>query len=341
MPEGTSRGRQAKEFFVLDRFTVGDIRKWISLQDEILRMHWDFYSHLAYKRSKVLDRLKAVLLEAAERDYRFERYQRVVMYGHSLEPLAVGGSLIDPGGRFNIGDINPRDFPFFPALYLAEDRETAMQEALCVSKGEEDPKSDLDFALAKRESIVVVSVSGRLESVINLNNPDRLSPFVDLIRGFDMPKEVLRTSMKYKIPLEVVRTVDKLVQNLLNPNWRAWPMQFDVPATSQIFGHLVVEAGIEGIIYPSIHNRKSCLAVYPQNFRDTESYAELDDRPPHRVQFRRLDSSTWRNVACAQVPTVDIEELRTLFPRSAIRDLIGKIRNLRLVRNLFGGRRDN
>jgi hypothetical protein len=118
-------------------------------------------------------------------------------------------------------------------------------------------------------------------------------------------------------------------------------MQFDVPATPQIFGQLVVDAGIEGIVYPSTHNKKSCLAVYPQNFRDTESYVELDDRPPHQVRFRRLDASTWRDVACAEVPAVSIEELRTLFPRSAIRELIAKIRSLRLVKHLFGTRSDN
>ena len=50
---------------------------------------------------------------------------------------------------------------------------------------------------------------------------------------------------------ELIRTLSRLTDSLLDPNWRMWPMQFDVPATSQVFGQLVAQAGIEGIVYPS------------------------------------------------------------------------------------------
>ena len=44
-----------KEFILLDKFSVADIRKWRDIQDQILKLHWDFYSSLAYQRSKIID----------------------------------------------------------------------------------------------------------------------------------------------------------------------------------------------------------------------------------------------------------------------------------------------
>jgi len=303
-------------------------------------MHWDFFSDLAYRRSKIIDKLRDALREAAGRDFVFHGYQRVVAYRYSREPLAVEGSLLEPGGRFNIGDIDRR-FPVFPALYMGEDKATAMQEVLCTPTGKGDGKTDLDYALTNPESVLVVSVSGRLESVIDLSKPDRLARFLGLIKDFDVPKGVLRTASKHKIPLDVVRSVDGLTRAILNPNWREWPMLFDVPASPQIFGQLVMDAGIEGIVYPSRYGAKTCLAVYPQNFRETGSYVELDHQPPVPLRWRKLDSSTWHEVACAEVPVASAGELRTLLPGSAVQELMVRIRSLRVVRWLLGGRSDN
>jgi len=341
MPETPSGESRRKESFLLDQFTLHDIRKYVSLRDDILRMHRDFFNHLAFKRSRIMDSLKRALLEATEQDYCFEKYQRVVKYSIAHDPLSVAGSLIDPGGRFNIGDIERSTFPIFPAVYLAEDKETALQEALCVTKDKSNQQSDLDFALTNPASIAVVSVRGKLESVINLNRLELLGTFVSLIKDFDLPAEARRISAKHKIPLDIVRDIDGLGNVLLSKNWRMWPMQFDVPASSQVFGQLVSEAGIEGIIYPSRHNDKICLAIFPQNFRGTSSFIELEEKPLFRVGFPRLDSNTSHVVACAEVPEVDAERLKTLFPKSIINDLISSVRNLRIVRWLFGGRQDN
>jgi len=95
------------EYFLLDKFSIADIKKWTELQDAILKYHWDYYSDLAYLRSKIDDELKKALLESAEKSFEFSRWQRVVKYKYALQPLSVDGSLVDPGGRFNIGDINP------------------------------------------------------------------------------------------------------------------------------------------------------------------------------------------------------------------------------------------
>ncbi|MBI4242815.1 MAG: RES domain-containing protein, partial [Planctomycetes bacterium] len=203
------------------------------------------------------------------------------------------GSLNDPGGRFNIGDINPSQFPPFPALYLAFDKDTALQELLSqpINPQEEKLKLDpLDFALTSPDSITVVSLSGFLDSIINLKEPKKLQPFVDLIKEFTIPDDLKKTAKEIgEHDPDLIRTVSKLVDALLDPNWRLWSMQFDVPVSSQIFGQLVAEAGIEGILYTSKFTGKDCLTIFPQNFDDTNgSFIQLDDEAPAEIKIRRL-----------------------------------------------------
>ncbi len=88
---------------------------------QLLKFHWDYYSDLAFQRSCIYDSLKNSLLERAM-EFQFSRWQRAVTYRYCLEPLSTKGSLVDPGGRFNIGLIDPSRFPPFPALYVASDK---------------------------------------------------------------------------------------------------------------------------------------------------------------------------------------------------------------------------
>lgn len=145
------------EFILLDKFSVADIRLWRDFQDQILKFHWDFYSTLAYQRSKIIDKIRQSLFDAAQKPFPFNKWQRVLKYKYALEPFSVTGSLIDPGGRFNIGDLNPTQFRPFPALYLASDKNTALQELLSqkIEPGQENRA--LDFALASPDSIASVS----------------------------------------------------------------------------------------------------------------------------------------------------------------------------------------
>ena len=283
------------EFFLLDRFSVSDIPKWIELKDQILKFHWDYYGNLAYQRSKIADELGKALLEAAQKSFTFSRWQRVVKYKYALEPLSVQGSLVDPGGRFNIGDTNPSQFPSFPALYIASDKDTALQETLSQKIDPAQEQRALDFALANPSSIASVSLSGSLGSVINLGQPERLQPLIDLIKDFSIPNSLKEAARRIGLEEpDLVRTLPKLIDILLEPNWRHWPMQFDVPIASQIFGQLVAKAGIEGILYPSKFTGKDCLVIFPQNFDDVSgSFVQLDDEAPAEAKIRRLDGKVW------------------------------------------------
>lgn len=127
----TSPPQARSPFVLLDQFSVEDIHKWIAFKEQFLKYHWDYYNDLAYQRSKIADKIKKSLLGAAQKAFTFKKWQRAVKYKYANEPFSAAGSLADPGGRFNIGDINPSQFPPFPALYLASDKDTALQELPC------------------------------------------------------------------------------------------------------------------------------------------------------------------------------------------------------------------
>ncbi len=285
---------------LLDQFSVEDIKKWAVFKDQIIKFHWDYYNDLSYRRSKVSDEIKRSLLGATQKTFTFSNWQRAIKYKYTLMPLSVAGSLKDlAGGRFNIGDLNPSQFPPFPALYMARDRETALQELLnqkidLRQKSQLDP---FDLALTNLASVSIVSLSGSLDSVINLKEPEKLQPFIDLIKDFDLPSNLRESARSIGLPEpDLIRTVSKLVDCLLTPNWREWPMQFDVPFSSQIFGQLVADAGIEGILYPSKFTGKDCLTIFPQNFDDASgSFVQLEGELPPGVKSSRLDAKTWKS----------------------------------------------
>lgn len=276
---------------VFDRFSVSDVERWAAWGEAGRRFHWDWYSDLAYQRSLIAGAIRAVLLKAAE-PFKFEKWQRVGRVKYVLEPLSMTGSLNSPGGRFNIGGIDPARFPPFPALYLASDKETAMQEVLgqdAASSGEMNP---FDAALAKPDATYNMPVSGNLRAVIDLRKLEKLDAFVALIKDFKIKAEIYEMAKTHRMPAPslVSRRAD-LMLVMLDANWRQWPSLFGVPNSSQIFGQLAFEAGIEGVIYPSKFNGKANLAIYPKNFGG-KSFVELADAVPAEVKVRRLDEKT-------------------------------------------------
>jgi len=295
-PSRRKQKDQQPSFFILDQFSLTEIQKWKVLRDKILSYHWEYYSSLAYQRSKITDNIRAALVEAAEGPFPFTGWQRIVKYKYTNAPLSVAGSLTDIGGRFNIGDIDPARFTPFPALYVAADRETAMVETLGQG-GAEQKLSGLEFALTKTDSISAVSVRGVLESVINLNNLERLDRFVRLIKDFVVAGKLTHLTQESGwVPPELIRTLPQFKEAMLHRDWQQWANLYEVPIASQIFGQLVMSAGIEGIVFPSKFNGHDNLAIFPQAFVG-DSVIELAGEIPTTVKVRRLDASTAKNLS--------------------------------------------
>lgn len=292
---GPDPGRQRPFPRLLDQFTVRDIRAWEEKKDRILRFHWDYHQELSYQRKQAAESLRQALLEAAEGPFRFAHWQRVVRIQHVTEPLSVAGSLrSDPGGRFNVGALDPDIFPPFPALYAASDKGTALQEYLCQSLPGTSDLTPHEYALADPTSMANISLSGTLDRIVSLRDPKRLKVFVEILAGFRLSRKLKREAKALGLQEpRLVRTMPDFMSVVLNRDWRMWPMAYDLPAQPQIFGALVAEAGIEAIVYPSKFTTLDCLAAYPHNFRGPDSYVELDDTPPPNTRVRRLDAVSW------------------------------------------------
>ncbi len=221
----------------------------------------------------------------------FSNYYRSVKYKWSHDPLSVRGSVLDDaGGRFNFGEISRTQYPPFPCLYLGSDKITALKELFQVPPEGRGGLSSDELALSAQPSETSLAVYGSLGTIIDLNQPERLKGFVNLIKDFKITDSVVKAGRKLGVEVNAVQTVQGLMSALLYPNWRAYPMHVDVPASCQIFGQLVSEAGIEGIKYPSKYGGKDCLAVFPQNFAGTDSFVQLKDQAPPGVTRIRLDS---------------------------------------------------
>jgi hypothetical protein len=276
---------------LLDAGSVSDILKSKTLFEALAEFHWEYYSDLAFQRNRIREQLLDSLRERAA-PFQFPRWQRAVKYKYSLTPLSTKGSLVDPGGRFNIGAIDATRFPLFPALYLASEKSTALAELL----GREETINSFtpeELALTKPDSITIVSVSGKLESALDIRQRHNLEGFVKLVRGFKLRRSLRIKARRLRFPVDLIGTVTELAAALQQQNWREWPMVFDVPTTAQIFGGLVLDARIDAIVYASVLTQEPCVAIFPQNFLNSSSYVELDDPAPEEVR-RRIDANTFQ-----------------------------------------------
>lgn len=284
---------------VFDSFTLDDLYDKPRLKDAVLQYGWDHYCALQHQRSVAAEEITAALGQAVSGPFRFDRWMRVVDYQFTNHPLsAVGSRKTSPGGRFNIGDLDPTKFAPFPALYLASDQETALLEKFGLSD-ETDGLTINELALRASRSYTCVAASGLLETVIDLSQMERLKAFVDIIGQFRLPSEILARARKMRLPASLVSSLKALEAVLLAKNWRAAPMQMDVPHSCQIFGQLVARAGIEGIVFPSARSGSGAhsLAVFPENLQG-ESFVEIADPAPPATANVRLDAKTWHCFVC-------------------------------------------
>lgn len=292
-PQGSS---DAPSLRVLEEFDAASLSRWLQSADRLLHLHSALHFDLEPLRNQASADLVDALRQGATAPFEFQDWCRIVDWQYSLSPLSTVGSLQDIGGRFNVGnELNAATFTPFPALYIAEDYETALHEKF--GRPLPGTRSDLsaaELALRKPASFTQCRLEGRLDSVIDVGDPAALKPFVDVIKSFAMPRTVPRLSraLGFKAPPGLIRSVGKLQQELLKPSWRTQPMQFDLPANSQVFARIAVAAGLHGILYPSSRqSSRRCLALFPQNWGGSRSYVETMDVGPAANRLR-LDGTT-------------------------------------------------
>lgn len=284
----------AGDALLLDRFSRIDLETWKQLSESSEAYNVGLYYHLAKLRRLHHEELVAALRVAEPRSLHLSRWNRIVDYQYSLEPLSAAGSLAR-GGRFNIGrDLDPRVFPPFPALYMGQDYETSYQEKFgAPSIAGADGLTGADLSLRRPGSFTSVGLEGEIQQLFDLTTLAALRPFARIISKFAISAELAALAKRIGIkPPWLVTTPTKLRETLLAPGWRGMPAQFEVPANSQIIGRLLIEAGFEGILYPSSKGKGLCIALFPEVLINSESYVELSDPAPAHLGHRRLDSTT-------------------------------------------------
>src|SRR3990167_5185151 len=115
--------------YLLESGTLADMRAAKQITAGLVKYQWNYYAELARQRSVIQEEIQQALMQTCI-SYELKKWQRAVKYKYGLHPLSIMGSLNFIGGRFNTGTGVNTEVPFFPGLYLAQDKDTALQEHL-------------------------------------------------------------------------------------------------------------------------------------------------------------------------------------------------------------------
>lgn len=275
---------------------ISSITSWEKHHSKIVDYYYRHYSYFHQERSKILGKLKTALNEN-NCEYTFNKWHRLVTYQYSNNPLSSKGSLLnDPGGRFNIGDINRYKFQPFPALYIAEDFDTAYREAFQLKQDETiNGLHGEELSLYGNNSFSNVVLNGEIHYLLDLRKKKTLQTFYQEIKNIKLPSSFKKEAESLKIPvIPHVKSLKELMNSILSENWRDSPIQADIPSNSQILGQIAEMSGVEAILYPSIRSRnKYCIAIFPRNFNGSSSYVKLKDRAPDDVKITSLNRDSY------------------------------------------------
>lgn len=257
----------------LERFNEGSVSQWLAAANRIEALYRTLYFELESLRQRDAQRLIDAIRSCTRNHFECRDWSRIVDYRFALEPHSTEGSVKNEGRRFNIGAaLSPGAFSPFPALHIAWDYATAFLERLGNTPTARGlPLAPTEFALRRPESFTQVRLrGGMLENVLDVGDLDALRPVANILRDFPLPKAVGMTARKLGLRQSpwLIRSPVTLQRQLVHPNWRMLPMQFDLPPNPQIFGRLTSAAGVHGILYPSARDsNQRCLALLPQNLR--------------------------------------------------------------------------
>ncbi len=268
--------------------------RWKRLSADLDEVNDLLYFGIEPQRQRHREEMRAALQAVPPLSIQFSHWMRLVSYQYSLAPLSAAGSLTTYGGRFNIGmDVDKAMRPPWPALYIAENLETAFREKLQIERGESvDGLTPEELALESTVSFSALFVDGKIERVFDIGDSKALEPLCKVLRKIKLPTEVRTILRRLGLPqtaVHMLRMPSRLQDEVLRKSWRGAPVQFGVPAPSQILAGLIYDGGYEAIRYPSTKSGASCVAVFPANLASANTYIELSDPPPAGVAFPRLD----------------------------------------------------
>lgn len=285
-----------KGILELDRFSNADITHWQKLSNDLDELTASLYFGVEPARRRLRSKLCDGLKQAGGIPLDLQSWARMVTYQYSLQPLSCAGSLQSVGGRFNAGfELDDNTLNPWPALYVAEDFETAYREKFQLASTDlTDGLKPDELALEHAVGLTTIFLNGRMENVFDMTSFVTLNSVGRIFREVKMPKEASQLATKLKISGSnkiMVQSGQQLHSAIVKNNWRVWPIQFGIPAPSQTMAELIKAAGYEGILYPSSKGPGRCLVIFPENLSD-HSHIDLIGPAPSAATITRLDSST-------------------------------------------------
>lgn len=275
------------------------MERWGELSADLDELQDILYFNLEPERRRSRPDLLKALQETAAEPLQLENWVRIVDYQWTMYPLSAAGSLTSIGGRFNAGtELDRQTLSPWPALYLASDHATAYREKFQIDAGQMvEGLSPEELALTPGKSHTTVVLNGKLSRVFPLTSAT-LGPLARILGKIKMPERAERIKKKLKFnpnDLRMMTTGKQLHDAAALHNWRVLPVQFGLPAPSQILSELIRAAGFEAISYQSSKNGGKCLAVFVDRLA-AGSFIELSGNPPAGA-IARLDETTGEELA--------------------------------------------
>lgn len=247
---------------------------------------WESYwIYLAQQREKRIDEIKFALLESTQRNVKLDGLCRIVGARYSDNPLSTVGSVVrPPGGRFNIGSISSSLKDMY-CLYLASDFSTAFAEKYKYEYGANvgQDTTPEQMAAVRTGSFIQCECEISLDSVLDLRDVDSIKMFSDVIAEIK-PREDLQEAAK-KLGIGKIGTASNpvsLMKTILAEDYEQWGTIIEQPSNSQWIGHYASEAGIAGIIYPSVRSRSGFnVATFIDNFYESDNYIRISSPFAH------------------------------------------------------------
>lgn len=182
----------------LDRFSETSLERWNAASQDLDELHDSLYFGLEPERRRYRPELIAALTSVEAVELRIVRWCRAVTYRYSLAPLSCAGSLQFIGGRFNAGtELDAQTLTAWPALYVAEDFETAFREKFQLpSDSLMQGLTPKDMALGEGSSLANAMVSGQLMRVFDMTHATSLNAVSSVFRRIAMPPRAAKLRKK-------------------------------------------------------------------------------------------------------------------------------------------------
>jgi len=234
---------------LLDKFSENDVKNWNETHGSFESYWVPVHYHLEGLRRLHHEKIIEALRKSTSSSITLNNWCRIVDYQYSNNPLSARGCII-AGGRFNISSETEDDvLKPISALYCAENYETAFAERFGnYSRKSADTLSGEELALRKTTSFSHVRLSGIVHNLFDLNKTSNLTPFVNIIKNFDIPSEL--KALAKKLGVRPPYTIDKPSQVkkvFLDPAWRQWIALYDIPV-------IIPLTHVRYLLYLSLYN---------------------------------------------------------------------------------------